>query len=113
LKRRILFYKDYFEDFYIRQDKKVKEKIDFVLDLIANVDRIPVKFLKHLEGSDKLYEIRVECSRNIFRIFCSFDEENLMILFNGFQKKTDKTPKQEIVKAVKLKNEYFNEKYKK
>lgn len=71
------------------------------------MDRIPEKFLKHLEGTDGLYEIRVEADGNIYRIFCCFDKGNIVVLFNGFQKKTRKTPKQEIELAERLKTEYF------
>jgi phage-related protein len=77
------------------------------------VDRVPKKFLDHMTGTDGLYEIRVEVGSNIFRIFCCFDKGNLVILFNGFQKKSQKTPRQEIELAEKLKREYFELKNKK
>ena len=66
--------------------------------------------MKHIEGTNGLYEVRVELGSNIYRIFCCFDDGRLVVLFNGFQKKTQKTPKSQIDKAEKLKNEYFNEK---
>lgn len=110
--RDILFYGVYFSDFYIRQTAKVQQKIDFVFKLIQTVKMVPERFLKHLAGTDGLYEIRVECGNNIFRIFCCFDEGNLIVLFNAFQKKTQKTPKQELDQAEKLMNEYFTEKEK-
>jgi phage-related protein len=90
----------------------VKNKIDEVLFLITIVERVPRKFLRHMSGTDGLYEIRVELGGNIFRIFCCFDEGSLVVLFNGFQKKTQKTPKAEIAKAEKLRVEYFNQKKK-
>lgn len=71
---------------------------------------VPVKFLAPMSGYDGLYEVRVEYQSNIYRIFCCFDEGKLVILFNGFQKKTQKTPKEELEKAIRLKNEYFNQK---
>ncbi len=74
---------------------------------------IPTKFFKHLSGTDGLYEIRIESGSNIYRIFCCFDEGNLVVLFNVFQKKTRKTPKKDLDLAVKLKEEYFNSKEKK
>ncbi|WP_246440461.1 type II toxin-antitoxin system RelE/ParE family toxin [Rhabdobacter roseus] len=95
-------------DFYKGLDPKVKAKIQFVLELIKQVDRVPVKFLAPMAGYDGLYEVRIEYQSNIFRIFCCFDEGRLVVLFNGFQKKTPKTPKEEIEKAMRLKNEYFN-----
>ena len=88
----------------------MKTKIDEVLLLITIIERVPKKFLQHLEGTDGLYEVRVELASSIFRIFCCFDEGKLVVLFNGFQKKTQKTPKAEIEKATKLKAEYFGQK---
>ena len=110
--RKIIFHGKYFTDFYIQQTAKVQEKIDFVLMLIKTVQVVPERFLKHLTGTDGLYEIRVECGSNIFRIFCCFDKGNLVVLFNVFQKKTQKTPKQELEMAVKLMKEYFGKKEK-
>ncbi len=107
MKREILFFGDYFLDFYSQQNLKTKEKIDFVLDLIRNVERVPIKFLKYLEGTDSLYEIRVLTNKSNIRIFSFFDEGNLVILLNGFVKKTNKTPKNELELGVKLKEEYF------
>jgi phage-related protein len=69
--------------------------------------RIPIKFFRHISGTDGLYEIRVEFESNIYRVFCCFDKGNLVVLFNGFQKKSQKTPKSEIDKALKIKEEYF------
>lgn len=108
--RKIIFFETHFIEFYQEQDAKVKAKIQYVLELIKQVDRVPEKFLKHLEGTDGLYEIRVEFQSNIYRIFCCFDEGRLVILFNGFQKKTQKTPKNEIEKAQRLMRQYFEQK---
>jgi phage-related protein len=107
--RRIVFYKSYFQDFYDAQTEKVRLKIDFVLDLIQVLDKIPEKFFKHMENTNGLYEIRIKVGSNIFRIFSFFDEGNLVIAINGFQKKTDKTPKNEIERALKIKENYFKE----
>lgn len=107
--RQIIYFKKYYFDFFDKQSEKVKDKIDYVLFLITVVDRIPKKFFQHLEGTNGLYEIRVEYQGNIFRIFCCFDEGNLVVLFNGFQKKSQKTPKSELDKAVKIMKEYFDE----
>ena len=108
--RRIVFYKSYFLDFFYQQTEKVQEKIDFILDLISNVERVPEKYFKHLEGTKGLYEIRVKQYNNIYRIFCCFDEGKLVVLLNGFVKKTNKIPKNEIGKAEKIRLEYFNDK---
>ncbi|MCE2776134.1 MAG: type II toxin-antitoxin system RelE/ParE family toxin [Algoriphagus sp.] len=90
----------------------MKEKIDHVLFVVTVANRIPHKFFQHLEGTNGLYEIRVEFQGNIYRIFCCFDEGQVVILFNGFQKKTQKAPSGELEKAVKIMNEYFDEKLK-
>lgn len=110
MNRKIIFYENHFIEFYQKQDIKVKGKIQYVFELIKQVDRVPEKFLKHLTGTDGLYEIRVEYQSNIFRIFCCFDEGQIVILFNGFQKKTQKTPQKEIDKAIRLMKDYFNTK---
>lgn len=108
--RTIIFHRNYFIEFYLKQDVKVKSKIQYTLELIKQIDRVPEKFLKHLDGTDGLYEIRVEVKSNIYRIFCCFDEGKLVVLFNGFQKKTQKTPKSELDKAILLMKEYFSNK---
>ena len=112
VQRQIIFHKQYFADFYLNQSAKVQEKIDYVFKIIRTVQNVPKKFLDHMTGTDGLYEIQVEFESNIFRIFCCFDKGNLVVLLNGFQKKTQKTPKKEIDLALKLKNEYFNSKRK-
>lgn len=106
--RELIFYKHYFEKFFELQTVKVQEKIDYVLYLVTHAERIPEKFLKHIEGQKGLYEIRVEVGSNIYRIFCCFDKGKLVVLFNGFQKKTQKTPKGEIELASNLMQEYFD-----
>ncbi|NPA35348.1 MAG: type II toxin-antitoxin system RelE/ParE family toxin [Chlorobi bacterium] len=108
--RKIIFYENHFIDFYKSQDAKEKDKILYTFELIKQIDRGPEKFLKHISGTDGLYEIRVEYQSNIYRIFCCFDEGKLVVLFNAFQKKTQKTHKKGLEKALKLKQQYFNEK---
>lgn len=108
--RELVFYRHYFQEFFASQTEKEKEKIDYVLFVLTHAERIPEKFLKHIEGQKGLYEIRVEVGNNIFRIFCFFDKGKLVILLNGFQKKSQKTPKQEIDHAVKLMAEYLSHK---
>ena len=110
MSRVIEFYDNHFLDFYKVQDEKVKSKIKNVLELIKQVERVPEKFLKHLSGTDGIYEIRIDYQSNIYRIFCCFDKGNLLILFNAFHKKSQKTPIKELDKAVRLKNEYFKNK---
>jgi len=108
--RTIIFYKDYFQEFFEKQNKRVKAKILWTFDLIEDLQRVPETYLKHLENTDGLYEIRVQLGSDIFRIFCFFDEGQLIIITIGFQKKTQKTPKQEIETALKIKSEYESEK---
>jgi len=108
--REIIFFQNYFIDFYITQDLSVQETIEYIFKVIRTVDRIPGKFLKHIEGTDGLYEIRIKTGSDIYRIFCCFDSGRLVILFNGFQKKSDKTPKKEIERGLRLKAEYFKQK---
>jgi len=105
--RTILFFHHFFKDFFESQNERVKEKIVHVLFLVSTTQRIPRKFFEHIEGTEGLYCIRIEFESNIYRIFCCFDEGKLIILFNGFQKKTQKTPAAEIEKALKIKREYF------
>ena len=110
--RDILYYRHYYRDFFEKQTLKVQKKLNWTLELVATLEQIPVKYFKHLEGTKGLYEIRAEIGGNIFRVFCFFDEGNLIILLNGFQKKSDKTPKNEIEMAEKLRQQYYHEKKK-
>lgn len=107
--RTIIFYKDYFLSFFELQNFKVKTKISWTLDVITQLERVPETYLKHLENTDGLYEVRVQSGSDIFRIFCFFDKGQLIVLANGFVKKAQKTPKREIEKALKIKEEYFLE----
>jgi phage-related protein len=108
--RTVIFFKDYFEKFFVKQNSKVKEKIIWTIELIEDVERVSINYLKHIEGATGLYEIRVKVKSDIFRIFCFFDKGKLVVLANGYQKKKQKTPKKEIAKALKIKKEYEKEK---
>ena len=108
--RTIIFYQNHFIDFYKELNPKVKEKVKYVLELIKQVERVPEKFLAPMTGYEGLFEIRIEYQSNIFRVFCCFDQGQLIVLYNGFQKKSQKTPKAEIERAMKLKTEYFENK---
>lgn len=109
-KRKLYFFKDYFKSFYESQPEKVKKKILWTLKVIEEIDRVPEIYLKHIRNTTGLYEIRVQVGNNIFRIFCFFDFDNLIIVGHGFQKKTQKTPKKEIERAEQVKKEYYEEK---
>ena len=108
--REIFYYKDYYLDFFEKQKPDVKKKFNWTLQLIATVERIPQKYFKYITDSKGIYEIRVEVGSDIYRVFSFFDKEKVVILVNGFQKKTQKTPKIEIELAEKLRKEYFDEK---
>lgn len=108
--RTVVAYKNYFKDFLLSLPQKVQDKIFKIIEIIEYQQRIPEKYLKHLEGQKGLYEARVLLGTDIWRVFCFFDEGKLVILLNGFQKKTQKTPKSEIDRAVRIMDEYFKEK---
>ena len=107
----VIYYEDYYLNFFNAQKEEVRKKLNWTLQLISIQERIPEKFFKHIIGSDALFEIRVEVGSDIFRVFSFFDKGNLVVLVNGFQKKTQKTPKSEIKMAEKLKKEYLETKY--
>ena len=108
--RTVIFYKDYFQLFFEKQPKKVKAKIIWTIELIEEIERVPETYLKHLTNTDGIFEIRVKTGSDIFRIFCFFDKGRLIVLANAFHKKTQKTPRKEIIKAQKIKEEYEREK---
>src|SRR5260221_13319461 len=108
--RTIITYGNYFMDFYSVLAKDVQEKIDWVFELVKIAEKIPKKFFEHLTSTDGIFEIRIEYESNIYRILCFFDKGNIVVLINSFQKKTQKTPPNEIKLAEKLKNQYFIDK---
>jgi phage-related protein len=105
-------YINYFLDFYSNQPEIVQKKIEWTLNLIRMTYHVPEKYFKHLEGIKDLYEIRVEVGNNVFKIFSFFDKGNIVVIGNAFQKKTQKTTKNEIERAIKIMEEYYYEKYK-
>lgn len=94
--REVVFYKNYFQVFFDKQNEKVRSKIVWTLQLVQELQRVPETYLKYIENTIGLYEIRVHYGNDIFRIFCFFDQGKLVVIANGFQKKTQKTPKKEI-----------------
>lgn len=107
--RTVIFYKRYCLDFIEAQTQEVRDKISWTIDVIRSIKIVPETYLKHIESSKGLYEIRVQHGTDIYRIFCFFDKGKLIILANGFQKKTQKTPRKEIARALKIKKEYEKE----
>lgn len=106
-KREIIVYKNYFYKFIESLTESEVKKVMYVLDIIKLEERVSTKFIKHIK--DGLYEVRISFNGNIYRVFFVFDDGNIVVLFNGFQKKTQKTPKNEIEKALTIKKDYENE----
>ncbi|MEK7720671.1 MAG: type II toxin-antitoxin system RelE/ParE family toxin [Bacteroidota bacterium] len=111
--RNIYYYKSFYLDFFATLKPDVKRKFNWTLKLIATIDIVPVKYFSHMKDTTGLFEVRVEVGSDIYRVFSFFDEGRLIILLNGFQKKSQKTPRNEIELAEKLKKQYFDEKSKK
>ena len=105
VERKIIYYKDYFCDFFGALDKGTKWKILYVLDMLKTQQQVSQKFVSYIRNG--IYEIKVKHRGNIYRAFFIFDGGNIVVLFNGFQKKTQKAPQSEINKAIKLKKEYY------
>lgn len=110
--REVIAYRDYFEDFLKNQSIKIQNKIFKVIEIIESYEKIPTQYFRYVSGAPGLFEARIKLGSNIWRVFCFFDEGKLVILLNGFQKKTQKTPKKEIDKATRLMTDYFAEKQK-
>ena len=106
----IKLFKSYYKDFYVAQTQTVRDKINFVLRLVETQRIIPKKFFRFLEGSDGIYEVRVEIESDIYRVFCCMDEGAVVVLFHGIQKKSQKTPPKEIKRAEAIKKEYLKSK---
>jgi len=111
-KRQIVYFREHFWIFFDQLNEQTKDKIDYVLFLVTVADRIPKKFFEQLTGYEGLFAIRIEFESNTYRIFCCFDKGNIVVLFNGFQKKTQKIPKKEIDKAMGIMQDYFDYKSK-
>ena len=108
VKRKIVTYGGYFERFMTTLTEKEQEKIQYGLLLLKTQERLSSKFVKFIR--DELYELRTEYNSNIYRVFFIFDEGRIVVLFNGFQKKTQKTPNNEIEKALRIKEAYYGDK---
>lgn len=108
MKRVILTYGGYFERFIMTLNEKERKKIDYIIGLMTTIDRVPTKFIRYIR--DGLYELRISYNGNIYRVFFIFDENNIVVLFNGFNKKSQKTPANEIEKALRIRDEYYADK---
>ena len=112
MKREIIFYcfesgKCPVEEFLDSLTEKQFEKVAFVFDLIEELDIIPREYLKKLEGTQDLWEVRVQSGRDIFRFLGFLDEGTFVILAHAFAKKTQKIPKREIDLIERRKRDYF------
>lgn len=105
--RKIKAYKHYFKDFIESLNENESRKVFYVLDMLKTQQRVSEKFVKYIK--EDIFELRVEYNGNIYRVFFIFDKGNIVILFNGFQKKSQKTPKNEIDKAIQIKKEYYEQ----
>lgn len=108
MKRTIMTYGGYFERFIMTLSYKERKKIDYILSLLETEDRIPKKFIKLIR--DGMYELRICFEGNIYRVFFIFDDDCIVVLFNGFTKKSQKTPPNEIEKAFRIREEYYEDK---
>ena len=108
MKRTIMTYGGYFERFMMTLNDKEQRKIDYIIGLMATEARVPIKFIRHLRNG--LYELRIPYSGNIYRVFFIFDNNNIVVLFNGFNKKSQKTPINEIEKALRIRENYYADK---
>ena len=108
MNRKIRVYKRYFLDFIEQLSEGERRKIDYGLQLLKTQEWLSTKFVKLIR--EGLFELRTEFNGNIYRVFFIFDDGQIVVLFNGFQKKTQKTPNTEIEKALKIKEQYYAEK---
>ena len=110
--REVVEFENHFSEFLKRQPVKVQNKIFKIIEAIETLERVPSNYLKMLVGTNGLYEARIQLGSEIWRVFCIFDKGKLVILLNGFTKKTQKTPKNEIEKALQLMQKYYDTKKK-
>jgi phage-related protein len=105
--RKIIAYKNYYQEFMAKLSQQERDKIRRALLLFETEDRIPRHYISYVR--DGVYEFRVTYGNKEFRLFFIYDGDTIVVLFNCYTKKTQKAPKREIDKAIKLKEEYRNE----
>lgn len=110
--REVVEFENHFSEFLKKQPVKVQNKIFKIIEAIETLERVPSNYLKMLVGTNGLFEARIQLATDIWRVFCFFDNGKLVILLNGFSKKTQKTPKNEIDKALQLMKKYYDTKNK-
>ena len=98
---RTVFTTSEYESFYSNLSQKIKDKFDYVINVITTIYNVPTKFIKHLENTD-LYEMRVSVGTNEYRtVLFAIDHENFIeakniILLNAFLKKSNKDYRKQI-----------------
>ena len=105
--REVVEFENHFSEFLKLQNVKVQNKIFKIIEAIETLERVPINYLKLIQGTNGLYDARIQLGSDIWRVFCFFDNGKLVILLNGFTKKSQKTPKKEIEKAIQLKQKYY------
>lgn len=105
MRKKIIAFRHYFNDFMASLPAAASEKVYYGLSILSTGERVASHYVKFIR--DGLFELRVTYNKNCYRIFFIYDEGNIVVLFQGFQKKTQKTPPKEIEKALKLKQEYY------
>jgi len=103
--RKIVAYGGYYESFMKTLSSNERRKILKALLLFSEEEKIPYHYIKYIR--DSIFEFRVSYGNNEFRIFFIYDGNTIVVLLNCFKKKTQKTPQNEIEKAIRLKNEYY------
>lgn len=106
--KKIIAYKEYFNEFIKKLTSAEQQKLRRVLGLLKTEDRMPSHYVKYIR--DGVYELRVTCPNTELRVFFIYDGNTIVVLFNAFKKKTQKAPESEIKKAIKLKDEYYGSK---
>lgn len=105
--RRIMMFKDCFQDFYNSCPQDVKDKYNYNLNIVAtSKGLIPVSIFKPIQGHKGLFELRVKGSQNLYRTFVTFEKDEMVVLYNSIIKKTQKTPRQALENAERLRKEY-------
>ena len=110
MRRKVIAFGNYYRDFLATLNQKESRKVKYIISLLETEDRMPVKFIRHIKEHGNLYELRMKYESNIYRVFFIFDEDQIVVLFHGFQKKSQKTPKTEIEKAIRIRKEYYEQK---
>jgi len=108
MKRNIIAFRNYYRDFMNSLSHNEQLKVRKALLILENEEKIPHHYIKYIR--EGIYEFRVNYGNNEFRLFFIYDGNSIVVLFNGIKKKTQKTPPKEIQKAIRLKNEYYEEK---